>query len=57
MKPLAALSVLAVLVLSACGETRPEPTSAEKTKANQTAADQMEKSFDKEAPADPAALK
>lgn len=56
MKLLAALAALPLLALVACGDERPQPTHAEKVDANNNAASQAEKSFDKEVPADPAAF-
>ena len=55
MKLLAALAALPLLVLAACGDDRPA-THAEKVDANNNAASQADKAFDKENPADPAAL-
>ena len=56
MKLLAAFAALPLLALVACGDARREPTHAEKVDANNNAASQAEKSFDKEVPADPAAF-
>ena len=58
MKLLLPLAALATLALAACGEEpRPAASHAELRAANQNAAAEAEKSFDKENPADPAALK
>jgi len=56
MRLLLALLALPVLFLAACGEERPAPSAAEARAANQNAAAEANKSFDKENPADPAAL-
>ncbi len=57
MKPfILPLAVLSILALSACGDRPSGSSHAEKASANQNAADQAEKSFDKEVPADPAAM-
>jgi hypothetical protein len=53
MKPLFFLAALPILALAACGE-RPAPSHCEMREANQNAANQAEKSFDKENPANPA---
>lgn len=45
------------LALSACGEQRPTHTNAEARESHQRAAGEANKSFDKEHPADPAAMK
>ncbi|MBN8524620.1 MAG: hypothetical protein J0M02_04710 [Planctomycetes bacterium] len=52
-----ALAVLATLALAACGDERPAHSHAEVRDSHQTAASQADKSFDKEAPTDPSALK
>jgi hypothetical protein len=57
MKILAALAILPLLALAACGNARPASNHAESRAANQNAANQAEKSFDKEVPADPAAMR
>jgi hypothetical protein len=58
MKPIVLiLAASATLALAACGDSRPAPSHEELRSSNQNAADQAEKSFDKENPADPAALK
>jgi hypothetical protein len=57
MKPILPLAVLVSLTLAACGGRECCGTChGEKRDANQNAANQAEKSFDKENPADPAAL-
>lgn len=56
MKPIIlSLSILSVLALAACGDERPA-THSDKVDANNNAASQADKAFDKENPADPAAL-
>jgi len=58
MKPLALiLAVSATLALAACGDERPAPSRDELRAANQDAANQAEKTYDKENPANPSALK
>jgi len=54
MKLILPLAVLATLALAGCGER--EASHGEKADANNNAAQQAEKSFDKENPADPAAM-
>ena len=57
MKHILALAILASLTLAACGGRECCGTCHDKkVDANQNAANQAEKSFDKEVPADPAAF-
>lgn len=51
------LAASATLLLAACGDERPAPSHAETRASHHNASSEAEKSFDKENPADPAALK
>lgn len=61
LPPMKSIAVLlaasAVLCLAACGDERPAASHAETRDSHQKASSQAEQSFDKENPADPAALK
>jgi predicted small lipoprotein YifL len=50
------IAASATFALAACGDERPTHTHAEARAANQDAAKEAEKSFDKENPAAPAAM-
>ena len=58
MRHLTLIAVLPALLFAACcAKERPAPSAAESRAANQNAAAEANKSFDKENPADPAAFK
>lgn len=52
-----AIATAAVLALAACADGRPTHTDAEARESHQRAAGQADRSFNKENPADPSALK